>query len=255
MARASFTPFARKKLAMGDTTVLANQAAGRVAELAASPVRRFSSSRWRAMRSADETSGMRSSRRFIATTISASTMKVSCQWFAYPRVSNASATNSDTSPPSLKPVHQPTTATAAPAAMAACSFAPTCSMRSASTVMSCEADAMAMTSPTATTSARLSAADSVLHPASISRITPCSTRIQAFRCPTRSASHGMRTRSISGAHIQLNAYTEKMAPAKPMVLRLMPSSLSHSVSELPISTHGKPEMAPSSRMRGMRGSR
>ena len=122
-------------------------------------------------------------------------------------------------------------------------------------VMSWVAEAVAMTSPIATTPARFALGSTMLHATRHARITDWSATIQARRCPSRSESQGRRIRSMSGAQRKLKAYTPKMRPAQPMVLRLKPSSLSQRLRLLPIRTQGKPLMIPSSRIRAMRRSK
>ena len=68
--------------------------------------------------------------------------------------SKYSAVNNAITPPNLYPVHHPTTAIAAPAAIDLPSFALICSILNASTVISCVAEAIAMTSPTLINKAR-----------------------------------------------------------------------------------------------------
>ena len=58
--------------------------------------------------------------------------------------SKYSAVNKAITPPNLYPLHQPTTAIAAPAAIDLFSFSPICSILKASTVISCVAEAIAM---------------------------------------------------------------------------------------------------------------
>ena len=94
---------------------------------------------------------------------------------------------------------------AAPAAIASPSALPICSMRRASMVMSWVAEAIAMTSPIATTPARFAVGSTVLHKPRETRITAWSTTIQARRCPRRSESQGTRIRSMSGAQRKLKA--------------------------------------------------
>ena len=112
-----------------------------------------------------------------------------------------------------------------------------------------------MTSPTATTPARLLAGSIMLHSTRHARITPCRVTIQARRWPSLAVSQGTRSRSISGAHRKLTAYTPKISPAQPMAVRLRPSSFSQRLSALPIRTQGNPLTIPSRRMRAMRRSK
>ena len=87
---------------------------------------------------------------FITTIKPIMTIKVFCQYITSPEASKESATFNSTNPPSLNPVHQPITVMAAPAVMLAVSLARTCSIRKASRVISCDAEAIAMTKPRAT---------------------------------------------------------------------------------------------------------
>ena len=113
--------------------------------------------------------------------------------------------NSAAMPPSLYPDHQPTTATAAPAAMPLASSLSICSIRSASMVMSCVAEQMAMTRPAPITRASELTGSMVLQKRRHTRMTACNVRIQALRWPSLSVSTGTRNLSISGAHKKLKA--------------------------------------------------
>ena len=111
-----------------------------------------------------------------------------------------SAANNDSTPPNLYPVHQPTTAIAAPAAMDFPSFSPICSILKASTVISWVDDAIAIIKPTETTKAKFSDGSSKLQRASESKMIICIKTIHPLLWPIFFVKYGICILSIKGAH-------------------------------------------------------
>ena len=86
-------------------------------------------------------------------------------------------------PPSLYPVHHPTTAIAAPAAIDLLSLGLICSILKASTVMSCVAEAIAIINPMLIKSVKFSVGLIKLQIIKLSNIISCIKTIQPRLCP------------------------------------------------------------------------